>query len=192
MKKMLAAALVAATPFFSPLVTAADYEFDKVHTQILFSVSHLGFSTSTGAFVEFDGGFSFDPDNIADASVNVVIQTDSVDMNDATWNEHLHDKKWFDVETHPTMTFTSSGVTPTGEKTMDILGNLTIKGVTKPIVLNATLNKIGEAFGSERIGFDATATLDRSDFGVSNYLPAIPAEVQLRITVEGLKIKDAK
>jgi len=184
MKKLLAAALIT---FAAPFATAADYAFDKVHTQILFSVSHLGFSTSTGAFVEFDGDFSFDPENIEAAAVNVEVQTDSIDMNNSTWNSHLSGAKWFDIEKFPTMTFKSSAVKKTGDNTMDIMGDLTIKGVTKPVVLNAKLNKIGKAFGKDRIGFDATANIDRSEFGLTNAIPGIPAEVLLRITVEGVK-----
>jgi len=184
MKKLLAAALITVA---APFVTAADYDFDKVHTQILFSVSHLGFSTSTGAFVDFDGDFSFDPANADKAAVNVEIETKSLDMNNTTWDSHLSGAKWFDVKKYPTMSFKSTSVKMTGENTMDVMGDLTIKGVTKPVILNATLNKIGKAFGKDRIGFDATATIDRTEFGMDEGVPAIPAEVLLRITVEGVK-----
>lgn len=184
MKKFLAAALITVV---APFATAADYKFDTVHTQILFSVSHLGFSTSTGAFVDFDGELSFDPDKAEEASVSVEVETKSIDMNNDTWNDHLSGAKWFDVKTYPEMTFKSTSVKKTGDKTMDITGDLTIKGVTKPIVLNATLNKIGKAFGKDRIGFDATATIDRTEFGMDASLPGIPADVLLRITVEAIK-----
>ena len=184
MKKLLAAALITAV---APFASAADYDFDKVHTQILFSVSHLGFSTSTGAFVEFDGDFSFDPDNIEAAKVNVEIETDSLDMNNETWDSHLSGDKWFNIKKYPKMTFKSTSVKKTGDKTMDITGDLTILGVTKPVTLNTTLNKIGKAFGKDRIGFDAIGTIDRSDFGMTHAIPGIPAEVTLRITVEGIK-----
>lgn len=169
------------------LALAEEYYFDKVHTQIFFSASHLGFSTSTGAFVDFDGKFIFDQNDFSKSSVEVVIHTKSIDLNDDTWNDHMRDKKWFNVEEFPAMTFKSTSVTKTGDNTMDIIGDFTLLGVTKPVVLKTTFNKAGEQFGKQKAGFSATATIDRTEFGMKTYAPIISAEIPIRIEVEGVK-----
>ena len=166
---------------------AAEYTFDKVHTQITFSASHLGFSTSTGAFVDFDGHFIFDENDFSQSSVEVVIKTKSIDLNDKTWNQHMQGEKWFFAKRYPTMTFKSTSVKKTGEKTMDVIGELTLKGVTKPATLNVTFNKAGKQFGKEKAGFSAVTTIDRTEFGMSRGVPGISAEIPVRIEVEGVK-----
>ena len=175
------------TAFYTPLF-ADDYIFDKVHTQIFFSVDHMGFSTSTGAFVNFDGHFSFDPDNPERADVEVVIETDSIDLNDETWNKHMKAAKWFDVEQFPTMRFKSTQIIKTGEKTMDVVGDFTLKGVTKPVTLKATFNKIGEQFGKAKIGFSANTTINRLAFGMDANANLVGTEIPIRIEVEGERV----
>jgi polyisoprenoid-binding protein YceI len=174
----------------SPLSQAADYLFDKVHTQILFKVSHMGFSHSTGAFVDFDGKFNFNKNDFSDSSVNVTIQVASLNLNDDTWNEHMLDKKWFDVNKYPTMEFTSTKVVPTGESTMDVIGQLTIKGVTKPATLQVTVNKVGVQMGKRKAGFSATTRIDRSQFGMDTYAGMIGTDIDIHIEAEGLKQSD--
>ena len=173
---------------FSSLALAADYVFDKVHTQIFFSASHVGFSQSTGAFVDFDGNFSFDPKKPEEASVEVIIQTDSVDLNDKTWNDHMKAAKWFDVEQFPTMTFKSTEVVKTGDKTMDVTGDFTLKGVTNPVILKVIFNKIGRQFGKDKIGFSATTTIDRLAFGMDANATLIGTDIPIRIEVEGVQV----
>lgn len=182
MKRLLATALC----IMSPMAFAADYAFDKVHTQITFTASHLGFSTSTGSFVDFDGRFSFDEKDFSQSSVEVTIDTKSIDLNDKTWNEHMRGEKWFDANKYPTMVFKSTSVKKTGDKTMDVMGNLTLKGVTKPTVLKVTFNKAGEQFGKQKAGFSAVATIDRTEFSMKS-APAISAKIPVRIEVEGVK-----
>ena len=172
----------------SVTVFAADYKFDKVHTQILFSASHAGFTTSTGAFVEFDGYFNFDEEDFSQSRVQVIIQTDSIDMNDTTWNDHMMGKKWFDVANYPTMVFKSTSVKKTGDKTMDVVGDFTLKGVTKPVTLKVTFNKIGTLFGKEKIGFSAVTTIDRTEFGMKASTSAVGTKIPIRIEVEGVKV----
>jgi polyisoprenoid-binding protein YceI len=171
----------------SPAIFAADYAFDKVHTQITFTVSHLGFSQSTGSFVDFDGSFSFDENDFSKSSVEVTIKTKSIDFNDKKWNDHMKDKKWFDVKKYPTMVFKSTSVKKTGDKTMDVMGNLTLKGVTKPATLNVTFNKAGNAFGQDKVGFSAVTTIDRAEFGFKRGIPGIGGKIPVRIEVEGVK-----
>ncbi len=169
-------------------VSAADtYVLDTVHTQILFTVSHMGFSNSTGTFTDFDGKFVFDEDNFANSSVEVTIDTASINMNDDTWNEHMRDEKWFNVAEYPTMTFKSAKVEQTGDNTMDITGDLTLLGVTKPATLKTVFNKAGDLMGEMKAGFSAKTKLDRTAFGMKTFSPMIGDEVTIRIEVEGTK-----
>lgn len=184
MKRFLASLLIIAC---SPLANSAEYLFDKVHTQILFSVSHLGYSNSTAAFTDFDGQFNFDKRDYSQSSVNVTINVASINFNDATWNEHMLEKKWFDAEQFPTMAFVSKKVVPTGYMTMDVVGELTIKGVTLPTTLAVTVNKVGVQFGKRKAGFSAKTTIDRTDFGMDTYAGMIGSEIDINIEVEGLK-----
>lgn len=183
MKRLFACLLMAVSSF----TFAASYNFDKVHTQIFFTANHVGFSNSTGAFLDFDGNFNFDPESIEDAFVEVVIQTNSIDLNDKKWNDHMQGAKWFDAVQFPTMRFKSTKVTKTGEKTMDVVGDFTLKGVTKPVTLKVTFNKMGEFFGKEKVGFSATTTINRLDFGMSANKQFIGTDIPIRIEVEGEK-----
>ena len=166
---------------------AAEYNFDKVHTQITFTVSHLGFSTSTGSFVDFDGHFTFDESDFSKSSVEVTIDTNSIDFNDKTWNNHMKGEKWFFTKRYPKMMFKSTSVKKTGEKTMDVVGDLSLKGITKPVTLSVTFNKAGKQFGKEKAGFSATTIIDRTEFGMKRGAPAISAKIPVRIEVEGVK-----
>lgn len=178
-----------ALSFAAIAANAADYKFDTAHTQIFFSINHLGFSNSTGQFTDFDGGFTFDEKDFSKSSVNVTINTDSIDIaNHKKWIEHMTSKDFFHSEKFPTMEFKSTKVKKTGDKTMDVAGDLTIKGVTKPVVLNVIFNKAGESFGTEKAGFSATTTIDRTEFGLDTYAPNVGTEVPIRIEVEGEKI----
>ncbi|WP_317930011.1 YceI family protein [Halioxenophilus sp. WMMB6] len=179
--------LVGALFFLAALsANAAEYQLDTAHTQIFFTVSHLGFSHSTGQFIDFDGKFNFDEADFSKGSAEVTIKTASIDLsNHEKWIGHVSSPDFFDVEKFPTMTFKSTGVTQTGPKTMDVAGDLTIKGITKPVVLAVTFNKAGKAFGAERAGFSATTTIDRTDYGIKYGVPGVGAEVSIHIEVEG-------
>jgi len=167
---------------------AADtYVLDTVHSQIFFTASHMGFSNSTGAFKDFEGKFVFDENNFENSSVEVTIDTASIDMNDDTWNEHLSGEDWFNVAKYPTMTFKSTKVSKTGDNTMDITGNLTLLGETRPVTLKTVFNKAGEMMGKMKAGFSAKAKLDRTAFGMKTFSPMIGDKVSIRIEVEGVK-----
>lgn len=173
----------------STLAWADDYAFDTAHTQVFFTLNHMGFSNSTGQFTEFDGGFTFDAKDFSKSSVEVSIDIASLDLsNHEKWRGHVIGEDFFDAEAHPKMTFKSTAVKKTGDDTFAVTGDLTIKGVTKPTVLNVKFNKAGEAFGKEKAGFSATTTIDRTEFGVDAYAPAVGAEVEIRIEVEGEKV----
>lgn len=178
----------------APANAAEKYEFDTVHSQIIFFVSHLGFSISEGEFLDFDGHYIFDKENPAASSVEVSIDTASIDMDDEKWNAHLKNKDFFDVENFPAMTFKSTKIEVNGDKTADIHGDLTILGVTKPVVLKT--NMVGEGVhpysGKTVTGFSAHTTIKRSEFGMTYGLPGVGDDVEIRIEIEGHKVEAVK
>lgn len=165
---------------------AQKYVFDTLHTQIHFTVSHLGFSHSTGKFLKFDGGFTFDEAKPAEGSVEVTIDTNSLNMDDATWEEHMKAPDMFNVAQHPTMVFKSAKVEMTGDKTAKMTGDLTLLGQTKPVTLDVTLNRCGEHPFSKKptCGFSATGSLKRSEWGMTKGIPMVGDDVKLTIEVE--------
>ena len=184
--------LLASVFAFSMMVAGAQaaeqtYVLDNPHTQIFFTVEHMGYSHSTGSFTDYTGSFKFDPENPTAGSTEVTIQTASLNMGHATWKEHVQGPKMLNVEKFPTMTFKSTKVEKTGDKTAKMTGDLTLLGVTKPVTLDVTLNKCEpHPFNKkDACGFDATGSLKRSDFGMAEGIPMVSDEVQLRITVEG-------
>jgi len=165
------------------------YEFDKAHTQILFFADHLGFSTSQGEFHDYDGFFEFDRTKPKNSKVEVTIQTASIDMDDEKWDNHMKNEDFFHVEKFPTMTFKSTDIEVTGDKTAKITGDLTMLETTRPVTLDVTFNKAGvHPFNKKYVaGFSATSSLKRSDFGITYGLPMIGDQVDLMIEVEGFR-----
>jgi len=180
--------LLVAAFLFADTARAEQYHFDKLHTQVLFFVDHLGFSKSHGEFLKFDGGFDFNPRHISKSSVQIVIHTDGLNMNDERWNKRLKSADYFNVEKYPTMKFRSTGITPIGDKTFDINGDLTMLGATHPVVVHTRFNKAGANLksGNHIAGFSAVATLQRSQWGMKHGIPFIGDEVEIRIEVEGI------
>lgn len=191
LRSALAPLACAALLFFAAPANAQveQYELDKVHTQIFFSVSHLGFSHSHGRFLDFDGHFTFDRTKPENSNVEVKIRTNGLEMNDNAWNEHLKGKDFFNVAQYPEMNFKSTGIKILTDKTADITGDLTMMGVTKPVTLHVTYNKSDKfPFGDHYVsGFSATGMLKRSDFGMKGFIPAVSDEVELMIEVEGIR-----
>lgn len=176
---------------FSSAAQAADtYTLDKPHTQIVFYADHLGFTRSIGKFTDYEGGFVFDSANPAQSSAEVTIKTASVELNDGKWNEHMKSADFLDVEKFPVMTFKSTDIKVLSDKTADITGDLTLRGVTKPVTLHTTFNKEGKfPYGDMyKAGFSADATIKRSDFGMTYGLPGIADDVVIRIEVEGNRV----
>ncbi len=190
MTRTTALALVlAAAGLAGPAAAAERYAFDKAHTQILFFVDHLGFSKSQGEFHDYDGHFTFDPEDWSNSAVEVTIRTHSVDMDDHAWDKHMRNEDFFHVAEHPTMRFASTRVERTGEDTGKVHGELTLLGVTRPVTLDVTFNKAGEHFLSKEwiAGFSATTSLQRSEFGMDYGLPAVGDRVDIRLEVEGVR-----
>ncbi len=167
-----------------PAVTAkipgGAYTLDQSHASLIFRVSHLGFSNYTARFKRFDAQLQFDPMNLAAskvvASVDVdSLETDYPDPAKLDFNAVLKSADWLDVATYPRMKFESRQVDVTGVNTVRIHGDLTLHGVTRPIVLAARFN--GGYAGhpmdpNARIGFSARGTLQRSEFGIAFGVPA--------------------
>jgi polyisoprenoid-binding protein YceI len=156
------------------------YTLDRTHASLIFRVNHLGFSNYTARFKRFDAKLQFDPTNLAAskvvASVDVdSLETDFPDPAKLDFNAKLKGAGWLDVATFPRMEFESRRIDVTGVNTVRIHGDLTLHGVTQPIVLAATFN--GGYAGhpmdpNARIGFSAQATLKRSEFGITFGIPA--------------------
>ena len=190
MKKTFAGLALGSLMALSGALQAADYVIDKEgqHASINFKISHLGYSWVYGRFNDFSGNFSWDADKPESSAVNVSINTDSVDSNHAERDKHLRSDDFLNVAEHPTATFESTGVAMTGDDTANVTGNLTLNGVTKPVVLDAKF--IGEGddpWGGYRAGFSGTTTLTLKDFDISRDLGPAAQDVELIITVEGVR-----
>jgi len=163
-------------------VVAGTYNVDPGHSQVTFTVNHLGFSTYRGIFGDVTGSMTIDPRAPAKAKVSIDIPIKGVRTTSAKLDEHLLAADFFDAAKHPTAHFESTSIRPSG-KAARISGNLTIKGITKPVILDAVFVGAGTMMGKRTIGFDATTTIKRSDFGVSYGIPLMPDAVPLQISV---------
>jgi len=168
----------------SGLATAkpGSYKVESYHTQVGFSISHFGFTNYSGLFSGATGSLQLDPAKLATSKLDISIPVDSVTTTVSKLNDELKGEQWFDTAKFPNATFVSTQVVPTAEGAT-VTGNFTLHGVTKPVVLHvrfigAGVNPIDKAY---TVGFEATATIKRSDFGVKTYLPALGDEVKLSI-----------
>jgi polyisoprenoid-binding protein YceI len=162
------------------------YKLVKDHVNVTFSINHIGFSNTHGWFREPDGTLVLDADKPEASKVDITVNTASIDTNQAQRDKDLSGGQWLDVAKFPTMHFVSTKVTRTGQDTADVTGDLTLHGVTKPLVLKTKLNKLGPSpfGGTPTVGFSATGSLKRSDYGIATFLPNIGDEVQIVIDAE--------
>lgn len=187
--KLFATTLLCIAPFASALATDT-YALDPAHTQAIFTIDHLGFSKITGAVHDIQGTLILDADHLENSSVKVAMAADSVDTGFAARDKALQSEAFFNVAKFSTMSFSSTHVSRTGEKTLDIQGNFTLLGVTRPLVLKATLNRMAQdTVGTNvfKAGFSATTTIKRSDFGMKAYVPYVGDDVNVTINFEGIK-----
>lgn len=180
----LAAALSAAS--FATLAEPVTYTMDPNHTDVIASWSHFGFSNPIAHFGQVDGTITYDPDNVGASSVQVTIPLAGLDSHVEAFDEHLRNDDFFDAANHPEITFSSTGVEAVGEDRLKVAGDLSLRGITKPVVLDVTINRIGTQpmSGQPAAGFDATTTIKRSDFDMGMYAPNVSDEVEIRITTE--------
>lgn len=177
----LALALMASSP-----VMADTYTLEPTHTSVTFGWTHFGYSHPTGKFMNAVGTINLDEAKPANSSVEVSFDISGINTGVAKLDEHLKGADFFDAAKYPTATFKSTKVKQTSKTTALVTGDLTIHGVTKPVTLKVTLNKaaINPMFKKKVVGFSATGTIKRSDFGMGNYVPAVSDEINLNIEVE--------
>jgi polyisoprenoid-binding protein YceI len=146
---------------------ASNWTIDPSHSAIHFSVRHMVVSKTRGRFTKWGGQISFDPADFEKSTVEVNIDPSSIDTADAQRDGHLRSPDFFDVEKFPQAGFKSTKVQDLGGDKLRISGNLTVHGVTKPVVLEAIYEGAGkDPWGGERAGFSATTSLDRREFGL--------------------------
>jgi polyisoprenoid-binding protein YceI len=189
LKKSLLALTTAALLASAANASAADYKIDKQgqHAFVQFRIQHLGYSWLYGTFRDFDGSFTFDEADPSKDKVNVTINTNSVDTNHAERDKHLRSAEFLNVAKFAQATFVSTGVKKDGDE-LDITGNLTLNGVTKPVTLEA--KKLGEGkdpWGGYRAGFEAETKIALKDFNIKTDLGPASQDVQLMISVEGIR-----
>lgn len=179
----LAAAL--ATPAFA---APATYAIDPTHTYPRFSYSHLGLSTQLSRFNKTTGTVVLDT-AARTASVDIVIDMTSVDTGYATFNEHIQSPDFFDTAQFPTATFKSTRVDFDGDKPAAIHGDLTIKGITRPVTLTVSnfVSMLHPMLKKDAIGADASVVVKRSDFNAGKYAPAVSDEVTIDIALEAVR-----
>lgn len=166
-------------------VTAGTYQIDPGHTQIVFAYDHMGFSNNLGLISESTGTLTLDPKNVAAAKVSVDVPIANIRTGVAKLDEHLMKPDFFDSAKFPKASFVSTGVKADGPTGAEISGNLTIKGITKPVTLDAEFYGAGKApaqmGGKDNIGFVATGTVKRSDFGLGYGVPMVGDRIELKI-----------
>ena len=167
-------------------VQAGAYKLDADHGKITWSVNHFGFSTYIGQFATVNATLKLDPKNLGATVLDATIDTNSLGTLNAALDKHVKSPEFLDVAKFPTATFKATKVTQTGDKTADIAGDLTLHGVTKPVVVQAVFNQAGPnpIMKTYQLGFAGTAKIKRSDFGITTYVPAIGDEVTLTIEAE--------
>jgi polyisoprenoid-binding protein YceI len=160
------------------------YTVEPNHTRVLFAVSHLGFTTYFGNFTGVSGSLTLDPKKPSASAVSITIPVKSVSTTNAVLDGELKAADWLDASADPEITFKSTSVTPTGHGNANIAGDLTLHGVTKPVVLAAKFNGAGTdpIIKAYTVGFDATTKIKRSDFGVTKYVPLVGDEVTVTIS----------
>jgi len=187
-KLLLSTALVAgfAAPVFAETTT---YTVDPSHTNILMSVSHLGFSTMVLEALKPEGTVKFDQENPQNSAVNITLKAAHIDGDDQKFNAHLQSADFFNATEYPKITFKSTEVKVTGEGKGQVMGDFTLLGITKPVTLDVTFNKAGlnPFSNTETVGFTASTNLKRTDYGMDYGVPAIGDDIKIDINLEAIK-----
>ncbi|HRJ11733.1 MAG TPA: YceI family protein [Alphaproteobacteria bacterium] len=165
---------------------AGVYQLDSSHAHTVFFINHLGFSEYTGAFHDIQGDLNFTPAKLEDSKLNVVIKPASVIVQSAKLTEELKGEKFFNTAKYPEIKFVSTKLVKATDTTGQMTGNLTFMGVTKPVTLNVSFvgggtNPMSKA---QTMGFTASGSIKRSEFGMTNYLPGLSDDVRLDISAE--------
>ncbi|WP_414163409.1 YceI family protein [Superficieibacter sp. BNK-5] len=191
MKKSLQGLLLGSLLLSAGSAVAADYKIDKEgqHAFVNFRIQHLGYSWLYGTFRDFDGTFTFDEKNPSADKVNVTLNTNSVDTNHAERDKHLRSADFLNVAKFPQATFKSTAVKADGDA-LDVTGDLTLNGVTKPVTLKAKMIGQGDdPWGGKRAGFEAAGKISLKEFNIKTDLGPASQDVELIISVEGVQQK---
>ena len=171
-------------------VQAGTYKLDPAHGKITWSVSHLGFSTYYGQFINVAADLTIDSANPSASTLTATVPLADVAPNSDGLKAHLQTPDFFDVAQFPTATFEATSIVVDDDDATeaDVTGNLTLHGVTRPVVLEVKFNQAGPSMGGVyKVGFDGETTIKRSEFGMTFGLPAIGDEVELHIEGEFIK-----
>ncbi len=191
----LAVLLLGAASFHT--AHAAEYQIDAAHSDVTFKVKHMGISTVTGSFGEFSGSFNVDPKNVSATTGSAVIKTASINTNNARRDNHLKSDDFFNAEQFPEIKFVSKAVRNVNmaDSTADLVGDLTIRDVTKEVVLKVKGTGIlaKDPWGNERAAFRATGTINRFDYNLkwNNLIEGggfvVAPEVELELAFQGVR-----
>ena len=185
----VAALLFSAVPL--PSALAGDlYDLDPEHTQTIFHIDHLGYSTVTGSFHQVKGVLTLDEEHPEQSLVEATIEASSIDTGVPTRDEDLRSSQFFDVARHQTITFRTKKVRRRGPRGADLSGELTLLGITRLVTLRTTFNRVApDPLRGNRMvaGFTASATIRRSDFGMKAFVPLIGDIVRIDINAEAIR-----
>ncbi|XDA96573.1 YceI family protein [Sulfitobacter sp. LCG007] len=192
MKTLIIAALVGAGAT-AAAAEAQDFVIDPSHSQAVVSYNHAGFSTTQAMLSGWEGTISFDADAPENSAVSASIPADALYTGWEARDAHfLESGDFVKLGENPLITFVSTGIEVTGDKSAKITGDLTLNGVTKPVVLDAVLNGTTDAYpfppndGKAAMGFNATTTVIRSDYGLGLYAPFVGDELAVEISIEAV------
>lgn len=190
----VAAAVLGVLVLAVPHARADVYDLDPEHTEVRFSWDHLGLSRQSGRFTDMKGVVNFDPRNPATSTVEVTIPLKGIQTGVKKLDEHLlTSREFFNPEAHPDVTFKSVSVTPTGQRTAEVTGELSINGIARPVVLDVIWNFSGEHplssinptyAGVYASGFSAKTQIRRSDWGLTRTIPFVSDEIRITIETE--------
>ena len=178
------------TPDFNTDITelrAGQYTVDPDHASVLWKINHLGFSTFIGRFNDIEASLDFDPENFENSSIEVIINTAGLDINNPEFAEELRGSNWFDVENFPQAVYRTTSFVESNGNAFVFEGELTLLGVTAPVALNVVFNGGGRNFLTRKytLGFSASANFQRSDFGLSRFTSfGVGDEIELEIHIE--------
>ena len=172
----------------APAYAADNYTIDSRHTWPVFEVNHMGFSTQRGRFNKSSGKITLDAAT-KKGSVDITIETASLDMGLDKWDEHMKSEDFFNAEFYPTIHFISDKLVFDGDKVVAAEGSFTLLGVTRPLTLTVSNFRCAPhpMLKKPACGADITATLKRSEFGMTKYVPAVSDEVKIFVPVEAVK-----
>jgi polyisoprenoid-binding protein YceI len=169
-------------------VAAQTYQIDPVHSSLVFRVKHMDTAFVYGMFTSMKGTVIVDEANPARSSINIEVDANSVNTNNQQRDNHLRSPDFFNTRQFPTITFKSTEVRRVNANTVQVRGDLTMRGVTRPITANVTLTGKGKnAQGRDIIGFETTFTVRRSEFGIRYGLPSLGDEVRVTLSIEAMR-----